>query len=191
MFTIYEMIRLQGGSDRHHLEGTMSECLARVGDAFPSLVAEKIYRECIKSLKETDQELREPRTDAGSTGYEMPAIINDETDGDREIQIITPLAYEESITPIRDSRKRGLLDDGISEIGSDEYNRSTPRSKRHGESSQLTIGSVSPTSGPRPEVMPRKRPSLLDQVRLKNNVSVPQFGRKRLRKESDDQDVQQ
>ncbi|GAB7342023.1 hypothetical protein MBLNU457_g0312t2 [Dothideomycetes sp. NU457] len=217
-FSVHEVCLLQGGSARHQLQGTRTECLARAGDACPSCIAELIYRECIKALRETDRQhhrhmqrlannLDEDTVDAllrkdenlrsrrqlsrdlgqcrevvsldesdqeeaskesvhsVSNGYKMPTIIDDDPDDDRDTQIATQLSFE-TVTPRRGAPKRGLADDEISEIRSDEFSKSTPRKRRQLGSFPLRAQSATPTP---------RRSSDLDLAKMQREAGVRQL----------------
>ncbi|PSK34320.1 Modification methylase SinI [Elsinoe australis] len=55
-WTIHELLLLQGAPLNYRLKGSLTTKLRQIGNAFPSVAAEQIYRECIKSLQETDRE---------------------------------------------------------------------------------------------------------------------------------------
>lgn len=55
-WTIHELLLLQGFPQNYRLKGNLTAKLRQIGNAFPPVAAELIYRECIKSLSETDRE---------------------------------------------------------------------------------------------------------------------------------------
>ncbi|PNS14135.1 Modification methylase SinI [Sphaceloma murrayae] len=54
-WTIHELLLLQGAPLTYRLKGSLTTKLKQIGNAFPSIAAEKIYSECVKSLRATDR----------------------------------------------------------------------------------------------------------------------------------------
>jgi hypothetical protein len=53
-WTVHEAMLLQGAPAHYRLAGTITQKMRQIGNAFPSVAAEQIYRKCIESLRRTD-----------------------------------------------------------------------------------------------------------------------------------------
>jgi len=186
-FTHFESMLLQGATARHELLGNRTEIKARIGDAFPSIIAKQIYEECIKSLRETDRqeyEYRQRLADKDLTQVIAQSLLAEDERSRSERQssrdrreIIVPtdgqLSNQKSTTPKRNKSTMDQIGEELFEIGEEEYRNSTPSKRRNLQVAETPPRPQSPTPAPRSTVTPR--PRLLADIWSRAGVAPPMF----------------